>query len=231
MADDLGDSHALSLKQGGRLPDNSIATRTAGRIYVQSGKRITYKVTPTVNGRSLHIGFYKADGTLAAQASGSTTIAAPLSGSFTPSTTGWLSVRVRNANATQAGQVVRVNLNYTAPTVVNTRSAPGNQYAEPGAAVNRDEPLTEEILTEVTLQISPNPTSGEVNFQVEGISDQEILRVELFDLRGQLILAEKGNLNDISASFNKHFSLLSAGTYFLNAQLPGKRQHLKLIKL
>jgi len=231
MADDLGDSHALSLKQGGRLPNNSIATRTAGRIYVQSGKRITYKVTPTVNSRSLHIGFYRTDGTLAAQTSGNTTIAAPLSGSFTPNITGWLSVRVRNANATQAGQVVRVNLNYTAPIVIDTRSAPGNQYAEPDAAVSRDEPLTEETLTEIALRISPNPTSGEVNFQIEGISDQEILRVELFDLRGQLILAQKGNLNDISTSFNEHFGLLSPGTYFLNAQLPGKRQHLKLVKL
>ncbi len=231
MADDLGDSNPLSLQQGGRLPDYSILQRTAGRIYVQSGKKITYKVTPTVNSRSLHIGFYKPDGTLAAQASGSTTIAAPLSGSFTPTTTGWLSVRVKNANPTQLGQVVRVNLTYTAPTVVDTRSAPGNQYTEPGLAVDRDDQSAEAALAEISLAVSPNPTSGAVNFQAEGISDQEMLRVDLFDLRGQLVLTAKGNLSDLSSSFNDRFSRLPAGTYFLNAYLPGQRQHLKLVKL
>lgn len=229
MSDDLGDSHPLSLQQGGRMPDYSTAQRTAGRIYVQAGKRFTFKVTPTVN-RRFYIDFYRPDGSVEAQASGSATPVAPLAGSFVASTTGWLLVRVRNFNALQPGQVVRVNITYTAPTTVNTRTAPGNQYSEPELITDRDLPV-EAMLAEATLELSPNPTSGRVYFQTQGISDQEILRIELFDLRGQLLFSEKGNLSDLSSGFNTQFGRLSAGTYFLTAYLPGQRQQLKLVKL
>ena len=44
MSDDLGDSHPLSLQQGGRLPRNSVETRTAGRIFVEAGRPVSYTV-------------------------------------------------------------------------------------------------------------------------------------------------------------------------------------------
>ena len=84
MADDLGDSHLQSLKQGGRLPDYSTAQRTVGRIYADAGKGITYKVFPEVNGRTQNIALYNTSGTMVSDVTGTSSSSTPLTGSYTP---------------------------------------------------------------------------------------------------------------------------------------------------
>lgn len=125
MADDLGDSHCQSLGQGGRLPDNSSNERIAGKIFVDSGKTITYTLTPEVDGRNLTISLYDAAGTNVSSTSGVATVASPLNNSYLPVKKGWITIKIRNTNNTTAGQNAFVKVSYTAPTVVNTNGAEG----------------------------------------------------------------------------------------------------------
>ncbi|GAA3970644.1 alpha-amylase domain-containing protein [Hymenobacter antarcticus] len=129
MADDLGDLNCNSLGQGGALPSNSTNTRLVGKIYVQAGQPVSYNLFPEAGGntRSLTIGVYDLRGQLLSSASGTTAA----TGSYTPGTTGWLALKVRNTTATVAGQRCFVKASYTAPTAVNTRTvpAPTNEVA------------------------------------------------------------------------------------------------------
>lgn len=125
MADDLGDSHCQSLGQGGRLPDNSMNERMAGRVFAAAGQPITCTVSPEVDGRDITVTLYNLQGQQVATASGVSTAAAPLTLSHTPATDGWINVKVRNTADTYAGQRCWVRVAYTAPQVVNT-SNPAN---------------------------------------------------------------------------------------------------------
>jgi hypothetical protein len=123
MADDLGDSHCKSLGQGGALPTNSSNQRVAGKIFSDANKLINYKVFPAADGRDLTLSLWDLDGNKLSEIQGVSTGAAPLTGTYTPTTTGWIIVKVRNTNNTQAGQKAWVNVAYTAPAVVDTRAA------------------------------------------------------------------------------------------------------------
>jgi glycosidase len=125
MADDLGDSHCKSLGQGGRLPDNKTNERVAGRIYADADKIINYAVSPEIDGRDLTISLYDNQGNLVSSNSGVATAASPLSGSYTPTSAGWINIKIRNTNATTLGQKAWVRAAYTAPTTVNTGDANG----------------------------------------------------------------------------------------------------------
>ncbi|WP_460501342.1 alpha-amylase domain-containing protein, partial [Hymenobacter agri] len=129
MANDLGDLNCGGLGQGGALPSNSTNTRLAGKIYAQAGQPVTYNLYPETGGNTSLItaGVYDLRGQLLSSASG-TSVA---SGSYTPSTTGWLALKVRNATATTAGQRAYLKVSYTAPATVNTLTAPAptNQVA------------------------------------------------------------------------------------------------------
>lgn len=126
MANDLGDSHVNSLGQGGAVPANSINFRTVGKIYVQSGKVVTYIVYPENATKSLYIGLYNAAGTLLSTHSGLGT----LTKSYTPNFTGWITLKVRNNVATNPTQRCWVNVSYEAPAVItNANAASANNTA------------------------------------------------------------------------------------------------------
>ena len=232
MADDLGDSHVKSLKQGGKLPNNSTATRTAGRIYTASGQTITVKVFPEVDGRTLHVAIYDASGTtILAQATGVSTAAAPLTLTHNPSGAKWVTIKVKNANTTQAGQKVWVNTTYTAPASVNTRSGAGSLTP---AGEGTDDLLTETIETEqeaAILTVYPNPTNGEVYFSLSGVSDQAELRFNLYDLNGRLVVNARGTMTNIQEQFNDAFRQIAPGMYVLQAEGVGLRKQVKLVKM
>ncbi len=125
MADDLGDSHCQSLGQGGRLPDNSMNERMAGRVFAAAAQPITCTVSPEVDGRDITVTLYNLQGQQVATASGISTVAAPLTLNHTPTADGWLNVKVRNTGDSYPGQKCWVRVAYTAPQVVNT-SSPAN---------------------------------------------------------------------------------------------------------
>lgn len=114
MADDLGDSHVNSLGQGGAIPANSTSFRVAGKIYVESGKQVTYIVYPQTSNKSLYVGLYNNAGGLLSSKTGAGT----LTGYYTPNFTGWITVKVRNAVNTNPSQKCWVNVTYTAPAVI-----------------------------------------------------------------------------------------------------------------
>jgi hypothetical protein len=120
MANDLGDSHVNSLGQGGALPANSTNFRTAGKIFVRSGKVVTYILYPENATKKLYIGLYNAAGTLLSSATGIGT----LTTNYTPNFTGWITIKVRNAVTTNPTQRCWVNVTYEAPAVItNTNTA------------------------------------------------------------------------------------------------------------
>jgi N-methylhydantoinase B/oxoprolinase/acetone carboxylase alpha subunit len=70
-----------------------------------------------------------------------------------------------------------------------------------------------------------------LHFSIEGISDREVLHVELFDLNGRLIIDVKGTITQIQDAFNSPFAGVNSGVYLLRAQSGGVRQQIKLVKL
>lgn len=118
MADDLGDSHCASLGQGGHLPANSTNQRVVGKIFVQGGTNVTINVVLENAGTQCFVMLQDLEG------NGSTSqLSSNGSAVFNVATTGWRTIKIRQATATQARQKAWVKVTYTAPTVVNTRDA------------------------------------------------------------------------------------------------------------
>jgi hypothetical protein len=167
-----------------------------------------------------------------AQATGVSTAAAPLTLTHSPSGGDkWVTIKVKNGTATQAGQKVWVNTTYTSAASVNTRTGAGS-LAPPGedtGTITASSEATLETLAE--LSVYPNPTSGEVYFTLIGVSDQSELRFNLYDLNGRLVINARGNLTNIQDQFNDNFRHLSPGMYVLQAEGVGLRKQVKLVKM
>ncbi len=121
MDSDLGDSHCQSLGQGGRTPDNSPNERVVGKIFAKSSSTVTFTVTLQTVGNSISIDFYDLNGNILHAANGSS---ATFTGSFTNSTTRWITAKIRNTTGNISGQRCYVKIAYTAPEVVATASFP-----------------------------------------------------------------------------------------------------------
>lgn len=121
MADDLGDSHCASLGQGGHLPANSTNQRVVGKIFVQGGTQVTINTTLENAGNQCIMMLQNLDGN-----GSSATLTSGNSANIAITTTGWYTVKIRQANTSQARQKAWVRVTYTAPTVVNTRDAANN---------------------------------------------------------------------------------------------------------
>jgi hypothetical protein len=110
------------LGQSGALPSNSTNQRVVGKIFVANGKQVAYKVYPQTDGTNVTAFLCDLNGNLLSIDSGITTTASPLTGTYTPTADGWLTIKLRNTNNTSAGQKYWVDAVYTAPQVVNTRT-------------------------------------------------------------------------------------------------------------
>lgn len=226
MADDLGDSHINSLKQGGRLPANSAAQRTAGRIYAAANQTVTYKVFPEVNGTAQNISLYNSSGTLVSQISGTSSAALPLTGNYTPGADGWLTIKVKHANTTTAAQRVWVNVSYVSPAIVNTRTAPGNLKSL-NFNFEQESPI-EEV---AALKVYPNPSNGFVYFAFQNLVETDLLKLRLYDLSGREVLFIESNLEELESRFNTEYALMKSGIYLLHVESPLLNQKIKLMKL
>jgi glycosidase len=221
MADDLGDSHPNSLRQGGRLPDNSVAERTAGRIYAQAGTVVTYRVFPEVNGRSQTIALYNTSGSVLSQVTGTSSNTTPLSGTYTVASTGWIRIGVKNSTSTQLGQRVWVNVTYTAPATVNTRTSPANL---------RVAPVTPAAVSAPALSIYPNPAAAQVALVAKGIKATTVLQLRVINAGGETLLTTKGTLQQLQQTLNLHIGKYSPGVYILQTTGDDFSSELKLIR-
>jgi hypothetical protein len=111
MADDLGDSHPLSLRQGGTLPVNSTATRTVGKIYPAAGSTVTIDGFATLSSANWKISALDSASTEVASATGINNFRLTL----TPMRASYYTIRIQNAVATNPPQTVWVKANYSAP--------------------------------------------------------------------------------------------------------------------
>ncbi len=117
LADDLGDSHCESLGQGGHIPANSTNQRVAGKIFVQANQQVNLTVTGEVSGNQFVVSLMDLDG-VGFSSSGTS----PFTASFTPTVTGWYTIKLRSAVATQTRQKAWIKATYTAPSTVDTRN-------------------------------------------------------------------------------------------------------------
>jgi hypothetical protein len=77
------------------------------------------------------------------------------------------------------------------------------------------------------FNIYPNPSSGNVNFSVNGPNTEDI-HVKVFDLAGNIIFGTTLNVNGVSNS-SYDFSLLSKGIYIVNVSSVSEKMNKKLI--
>ena len=190
MANDLGDSNTNSLRQGGALPANSTGQRIAGRIFAANGKTITYKVFPAVDGRSQTITLYSGS-TVLAGLTGVSTAAVPLTGTYTPTKDGWITIKVKHANNTTPSMKVWVNLTYTAPATVNTRTSAG--LIAIGDNTNTSALLqNENDVQKVTVY--PNPAKDYFNIVNSSLPDG-VYNLFLTDISGNNVFAKSIQVN------------------------------------
>jgi alpha-amylase len=228
MANDLGDSHVNSLRQGGSLPANSTAERIAGRIYAMAGTTVRVLVYPEFNGRSQTAMIYNTSNSIVSQITGSSSNSAPLTLNFTPSSTGWYSIRVRNGASNTSAMRVWVNVTYTAPPMVDTRNSPGN-LREAVIALD-EESATFTANKESFATVYPNPAQAEVNFEFSGVPAEEVIEFRLVDLQGREIFRQESEQAFITRNFNEGFSQLRKGAYVLSLRSASLNQQIRLLK-
>ena len=186
LADDLGDNDARSLRQGGQLPAASTAQRTAGRIYSDAGKTITYTFYPTDATRSLTVGLYNSSGTLVSSRTGTGT----LTGTYTPSAAGWITVRAQNASTANPAQRAFVKVTYTAPAVLSA----GITATSASAATALAEAAATVAASENQLEVYPNPTTADrIELVLQSATEQNVT-IQLYDLTGRLAHEEKSRV-------------------------------------
>lgn len=133
MANDLGDNHTRSLRQGGALPARSRAVRNAGKVFAEAGKAITYRLFPSFNTQPITLMLGDQCGRTIDSVSGT----GALTKTFTPSATGWYHLRVKNATDTSREQRVWINVTYTSPQEINALESPSSQLPIVSLGANR----------------------------------------------------------------------------------------------
>lgn len=219
MADDLGDRHIASLQQGGALPNNSLDCRVAGRIFAQAGEEIDVELYPADTLRALTVILLDKD----CQPVDSTTGAGALTLPYVPTQSGWYTLRVRNATATQPGQKCWVKVTYQAPTVVQT-----NVVKQKCACVNTiGTSVAEEALLQQAVRSFPNPVTQQL-YLVLDAEQWTWHTAKVKDLQGRLIRQHALPKDAFESELN--VGALPAGMYLLEVQHSGGTSMQRFIK-
>jgi alpha-amylase len=174
MNDDLGDRHANSLQQGGKLPNNSLECRVVGRIYAKQGVQVQLEWYPSAANLPLTLGVLDKN----CLPLDSTTQTGNGIFAFTPSYSGWYTIRLRNATASQSGQHCWVKATYEAPAVVQTNEVKNKcacNFTEPGAELD--------VISPLDIYLYPNPTSDQ--FTISLSDELQLESISLINVFGQ----------------------------------------------
>ena len=174
MNDDLGDRHANSLQQGGKLPNNSLECRVVGRIYAKQGVQVQLEWYPSAANLPLTLGVLDKN----CLPLDSTTQTGNGIFAFTPSYSGWYTIRLRNATASQSGQHCWVKATYEAPAVVQTNEVKNKcacNFTEPGAELD--------VISPLDINLYPNPTSDQ--FTISLSDELQLESISLINVFGQ----------------------------------------------
>jgi alpha-amylase len=222
MANDLGDSHASSLQQGGALPASSTALRTVGKVFDETGKTIAVNLIPTNATKNLTVNIYNSANTSVATTSG----VGNLTLTYTPSSTGYYNIKIKNTSATNPAQNVFVKVTYTAPKVANTPAFPAVQPANIPLEVLADE-TAERNLSLAGAYPNPFSTSTLIAYT---INEKAVIQLNVYDLSGRKIstlvnkVAEPGEYNE-----NFDGTGLGSGTYIIELQTPKATQRIRAV--
>lgn len=229
MANDLGDSHPYSLKQGGAIPQFGIRfdPRTAGNVFSETGKMITVQLYPEVTGklaRTLGLQICNSSGTVVSSTSGKGTLTL----NYTPASTGYYTIKVYNNQANSLGQKAWVKATYTAPKIVDT-SLYGSGSGSPIMKLSAKDELINEEDGPVKIICYPTPFNPTANISVD-LKSEGNLKVEVFNMLGQSIaILHNGFSNKGTKIFNWNGSNFASGIYFYNVTFNGKSQIGKMI--
>lgn len=172
MANDLGDSHASSLKQGGALPGSSTALRYAGRVFNEAGKSITVNLYPSNATYNLTVGIYSNTDALLSSKSGTGTLTL----TYTPSTTGFYKIKVKNNSTANPAQNVFVKATYTSP-----RAAGTSGYAATGIQAREGtHPLVESAVAIQAYAVGRNSALVQFSFP-----DAERASLSVYNMEGR----------------------------------------------
>lgn len=206
MADDLGDSNASSLQQGGALPASSTSLRTAGSVFDENGKTITVNLYPANTTPNLTVALYNASGTAVQTVSGTGNQTL----TYTPSSTGMYTVKVKNTNAANPSQKVYVKVTYTAPKVAATSSYPANTVTVSSNTVTADEAANKFVLSAYP---DPFTTYTDVRFS---LPQSGTVNLSLYNIQGALVSTVKqGSLASGNHQVRLNTANLSSGVYIL----------------
>jgi len=112
MADDLGDSHPNSLRQGGALPANSAAMRTVGRFFPAAGQTVTIDTHPQASTNRCELLVLGNSGVQITNIIGY----GNLTLNYLPPASEYETIKIHYTEATNVSQKVWVKVHYTAPT-------------------------------------------------------------------------------------------------------------------
>ncbi len=222
MANDLGDAHANSLKQGGALPASSTALRTVGKVFNEAGKQITVNLFPTNTTQNLTISIFNNANSMVSNTSG----VGNLTLNYTPTTTGFYTFKIKNTVATNLSQSVFVKATYTAPKLANTNTFPA--AAAPNTMVSgvTDEKVERNLLLAGAY---PNPFSQSTLIDYT-IKEKTFIQLTVYNALG----------NKISTLVNKEVepgeyheylegTTLENGTYIVQLKTPKATQQIKIV--
>jgi alpha-amylase len=219
MANDLGDNHASSLRQGGALPASSTALRYAGKVFNEGGKTITVNVYPSNAAYNLTVGIYSNADVLLSSTSGTGTLTL----NYTPASTAFYKIKVRNTTTSSVAQTVFVKATYTSPKVASTSSFPASLNEANGAVTEVD---ARQETIHLNAYMNERSTMANVQFS---IAKKERLQISLVNMEGQMVkmLYEQ---EFAAGTHNLKFPTneLSSGTYLVVLSSPNEKRVSKL---
>ena len=86
----------------------------------------------------------------------------------------------------------------------------------------------ENPISNLSVQINPNPNDGHFQLQIEGLSNNTNLDLAIVDIMGRRVLEQ--NLNVNANTFSREFDLdLAYGLYFLSVKLGDERKVIRFV--
>ena len=198
MANDLGDSHASSLQQGGELPANSLECRVVGKVFPKANSTISVELYPLFSSLSINLLLVDSNCNVVDSISGIGNILHD----FNIADESWYTIKIRNSTPNQMGQKCWVKVNYEAPSKPYIDAIKNKCSCIPPPSVGFNEIMDK-------LDIYPNPTTGIINLSL--VSGGSSTKFEVVDLTGKVVF-----FGMINSKLELDVSHLPKGIYYLN---------------
>ena len=198
MANDLGDSHASSLQQGGELPANSLECRVVGKVFPKANSTISVELYPLFSSLSINLLLVDSNCNVVDSISGIGNILHD----FNVADESWYTIKIRNSTPNQMGQKCWVKVNYEAPSKPYIDAIKNKCSCIPPPSVGFNEIMDK-------LDIYPNPTTGIINLSL--VSGGSSTKFEVVDLTGKVVF-----FGMINSKLELDVSHLPKGIYYLN---------------